>query len=485
MVTVARFPQEAQIKLYDQLNPDDIDGHTMQGVPSMAEFALLSADNIAQALLNIVGLKLPAPWGWEDEPAALVPGVVGCASCTKQTGAMESLFPELEKGTNTCLDGACYQIKQVAWVNRKAVAASEKLKGMPVALYSSNSWELDHAMKDAGLVVVANYATKTAKKTDPLSIPVLNAKGHIGWRTVEPYYLKDNQGLKELRAVHVDAKKKAPHTKVGKGKGATPAATKTASGKPKLNIGDRMWQKVCTAALPIMDQVTKELETKLRPEMIPGWNTSPGVLIGYMMAVGLDTRAPGCDVDVFDKVATISGELDKDTKHPNNYWMVSTMGEDIPAWMWPDGKKSMKTGAKIDMTLREGIFCHIQGTLHNRMSRGTGNPSTWQVNHLAQARHVSGWWQYDFHGEMMKACMEVKNQYPGTWKKKHTMTALGTCLDLCIEYLCAYAQSGHWEKALAMPPVQRRVNDVAFKELRPAWAKAPVKKKATKKKGTK
>lgn len=76
-----------------------------------------------------------APWKKDD--ATLLPKAGACTTCPKRTGANEALFPDIAK-KDTCTDGACFQAKRQAFLDRQrqqlveTVSAARK-KGEKVA----------------------------------------------------------------------------------------------------------------------------------------------------------------------------------------------------------------------------------------------------------------------------------------------------------------------------------------------------------------
>lgn len=87
------------------------------------------------------GVKLSrAPWKTEEEDC-LLPDVVGCSVCDKNTKANAPLFGDLDIGDPTCTDGECFQAKTVGLVHIKLQAAGQDETAKPKKLVPRLSWK--------------------------------------------------------------------------------------------------------------------------------------------------------------------------------------------------------------------------------------------------------------------------------------------------------------------------------------------------------
>lgn len=98
-------------------------------------------------------LTLLSSAAFSTKDANLVPRAGACTACTKRTGAQSLLFEEEFKKKDTCLDRACFQAKQKAFVEIeidkakeagvKVLSKTETEKLFPYSSSSSLGWEAE------------------------------------------------------------------------------------------------------------------------------------------------------------------------------------------------------------------------------------------------------------------------------------------------------------------------------------------------------
>lgn len=87
------------------------------------------------------GVKLSrAPWKTQDEDC-LLPDVVGCSECDKNTKANAPLFGDLAIDDPTCTDGSCFQAKTAGFVQIALRVAGQDESTKPKKLVPRLSWK--------------------------------------------------------------------------------------------------------------------------------------------------------------------------------------------------------------------------------------------------------------------------------------------------------------------------------------------------------
>lgn len=234
LLLIARLPEHIQNILLK-----DISGTNFNRPENM------SAADLEEFIGKALHLLSKAKWDLNDE--TLIPKAGACSKCTKRSGYQPMLWFDSEDQVDAgdqCLDGMCWQAKQVAWMQRRAKELKEK---HPNLVFISK----DHPQRQEAEMInesVGSYLTqweyKSASKSTKGALPAMHVQG---------------KAAGQLTYVKVDTQRS--------NMGARPKGTPTPMKQRQQQLDAKRWAQVL---LDLRDKVgsTKVTELKLHDTAI-------------------------------------------------------------------------------------------------------------------------------------------------------------------------------------------------------------------------
>lgn len=150
----------------------------LRGVPTLSE--------LRHQISNDLGLLAHAKWDLDD--ATLVPKAGSCTDCTKRTGQDATLWEDFEddgpKGgrRERCLDRACFDSKQAAFVELQIEQARVDGKALQLLMDEGTDYEYRKRLVDRGAVHI--YSVQAAKKSEKGAKQALIVSGNRAGETM-------------------------------------------------------------------------------------------------------------------------------------------------------------------------------------------------------------------------------------------------------------------------------------------------------------
>lgn len=202
--------------------------------------------------------------------ADLLPDIGDCISCTKRTGFVPQLFPDIAK-KDTCTDGACYQCKVQAHIAREIDKAQKKEKSLtPVATnskredktvlppdkYHKIEGKEDRCANTHKAIVVEGYSDR-GKIIDICTDPECPVHGKKQPSTAEETSWEKEQRLQKEKRTRERAVRKAIYEEITSSPGhLTPIEIKRMA---TLTLVELLEACGSTAALSVLGKGTREI----------------------------------------------------------------------------------------------------------------------------------------------------------------------------------------------------------------------------------